>query len=104
IPDVERYIVSDSVPCRTFDSLFREYQINRVDVLQVDAEGFDYEILKLFPFTRFRPALIRYEHHHLSPADQDSCLRMLSALGYSLFVPDHAGPDYMDTIAYGADV
>jgi len=32
------------------------------------------------------------------------CLRMLAGLGYALFVPDHAGPDYMDTIAYRPDV
>ena len=100
IPDVERYITADPVPCRTFDSLFRQYGVGRVDVLHVDAEGYDYEVLKLFPFDRFAPALVRYEHHHLPAADQDACLRMLAGLGYSLFVPDQDQGEYMDTVAY----
>jgi FkbM family methyltransferase len=100
IADLDRYITAQVVQCRTFDSLFRKHDVARVDVLQVDTEGYDYEILKLFPFDRYLPLLVRYEHFHLSVADQDACLRMLTRLGYALHVPDHAGEDYMDTIGY----
>lgn len=98
IPNLEKYILSESVPSRTFNTLFKEHHVSRVDILQVDAEGYDFEILKMFPFDRFKPAFIRYEHLHLSLQDQDACLQMLVSLGYKLFVSD--GEHYQDTVAY----
>jgi FkbM family methyltransferase len=99
IRDIERHIITRQVACRTFNSLFEEYKIKKVDILQIDAEGYDYEALKLFPFDQFNPILVRYEHHHLSTEDQDASLRFLADRGYSLFVADR-NCDYMNTIAY----
>lgn len=100
IPDIDSRIIEESVDCRTFESLFAEHKIESVDLLQIDAEGFDFELLKLFPFRRMQPLLIRYEHAHLTAADQEACLTFLADHGYLLFVPRKDVADYMDTIAY----
>ncbi len=98
IPNIERSIIVDRVPTRTFKSLFAEQGLDAVDILQIDAEGYDYEVIKLFPFEEFLPSFVRYEHLHLSKSDQAACMEKLTALGYKIFVSE--GADYQDTIGY----
>ncbi|HVT37239.1 MAG TPA: FkbM family methyltransferase, partial [Nevskiaceae bacterium] len=50
--------------------------------LHTDTEGHDYEIIKLIDFGRFRPSLLVYEHHHLTPPDRVACAAHMEALGY----------------------
>src|SRR6185503_18442088 len=61
-----------TVPCRTMDSVLQEYGVERVDILQIDTEGYDYVILKLFDFAKYRPGIVHYETQHLSGADRDA--------------------------------
>lgn len=70
----------------TFTRLFEEAGIPRVDMLQVDAEGYDHEVLRLFEIPTRRPAIIRFEHKHLRPADYGQAIGMLVDLG----VPVHS--------------
>ncbi len=73
-----------TVACRRFESLFAEHGVGRVDILQIDTEGYDYRILKLFDFERFRPAIVHYEHQHLGPADREAAEALLRSHGYRL--------------------
>ncbi len=45
--------------------LMHKYKISEVDVLMIDAEGFDFKILQNFPITKMRPKVIIYESFHL---------------------------------------
>lgn len=90
----EEMIAVDKIPCLTFDTLFKQLDIERVDLLQIDAEGYDNQIINLFDFARFKPAIVRFEHLWLTPADWDECLTLLIAHGYKI---THT---HQDTIAY----
>jgi FkbM family methyltransferase len=46
----------ERVQCWTFDELLG-HGLEHVDLLQIDAEGYDYEILRTIDFSRLRPAL-----------------------------------------------
>ena len=70
------------VRCRTLDGLRREYGIRKFDLVQVDAEGHDYEIIRTIDFGPGKPSLIRFEHIHLSERDCTECIRMLAGRGY----------------------
>lgn len=72
------------VQCRKMDSLLREYGVANVDILQIDTEGYDYIILKLFDFAKYRPSVVHYEHQHLNPADRDAAETLLQSHGYEL--------------------
>lgn len=72
----------EMVPCVTFNDLLNRHHVMRIDLLQIDAEGYDYELLKLFDFGSLRPRLIRYEHVHLPPPDRRACAIYLRRLGY----------------------
>jgi FkbM family methyltransferase len=98
VQDLDSLIETESVRCVTFSSLFRELCIKHVDLLQIDAEGHDGLILRLFDIPNRRPAIVRFEHKHLSRDDYRSCLDLLVNQGYKVSV-SRTG----DTLAYHAD-
>lgn len=60
VPD--EYIVTNKVPCLSLDELINKYQIEKIDLLQIDVEGYDSEIILNLDFSRIRPKLIHFEH------------------------------------------
>jgi hypothetical protein len=60
------------------------HRISEIDLLQIDAEGYDYEILKSIDFSTWSgPRLINYERVLLLD-QEDECRAMLKAAGYKL--------------------
>ena len=53
-------------------------------LLQIDVEGFDFEVLKMIDFKQFSPAVIKYEHEGLSQSDQASARKLLENQGYEI--------------------
>jgi FkbM family methyltransferase len=85
-PHLERQdkITTEMVQCVRFDILLDKHDVNHIDLLQIDVEGYDYEILKMFDFNRIKPQLIRYEHAHLKLSDKASCKKYLTHNGYRI--------------------
>jgi FkbM family methyltransferase len=73
-----------TVPSLTWESLLAKHGVPKIDVLVIDAMGFDYELIKLLPFDRFKPDIIHFEHGLLSAEDQRACIELLVGQGYSL--------------------
>ena len=84
VPDRERRIVSEQLPCMTFDTLCRRHAIERIDVLVVDAEGHDCKIVRQMDFARLRPRILAYEDVHAEDAERAGCEEMLTELGYEM--------------------
>jgi len=61
-----------NVTAMSFPLLMKKYNMEHVRILYIDAEGFDFEVLKLFPLHAFRPNFISWEHGHLSADDVDA--------------------------------
>jgi FkbM family methyltransferase len=76
--------IAETVPCITFDTLLRRHHVSRIDLLQIDTEGYDFEILKQIDFSRLRPVMIRYEHRHLKARDRLACRTYLKGFGYRI--------------------
>jgi len=92
--DFESLLEELPIPALSVSSLLAKYQIQAIDLLVIDTMGYDFEILKLFPFDLLKPAVIHFEHNHLSSDDQMICLEFLVDRGYSL------AKVAVDTIAY----
>jgi FkbM family methyltransferase len=84
IPHVEARIQRTEVPSLTFEALCRKHAIGELDLLVIDAEGYDYEIIKGIDFQRHRPRLLIYESNHFSPEELEDCRAYLEGLGYEL--------------------
>ncbi|MBA4322622.1 MAG: FkbM family methyltransferase [Odoribacter sp.] len=78
----EEYIVEESVECICTQTLMKRAGIEKTDWLQIDTEGFDFEIIKMFDIGVTLPAVIVYENLHLSISDRKACLNHLHSNGY----------------------
>jgi hypothetical protein len=96
-PGVSARIRSRVVPGLTFDDLLDRFAIRALDVLQIDAEGFDARLLACFPFERIMPRVLHYEIAHMTRGDLGATRARLAALGYRLF-PTAAGTDEMGVL------
>ena len=96
LPDAEARVQTESVRVLTFASLFEEYGIDpkSIDFLQIDAEGFDAEVLCQFDLALLRPPIVRFEHQVLSSRDFELAISSLIGYGYSI------GLSLFDTLAY----
>jgi FkbM family methyltransferase len=83
IPDLDQRIVQTQVPCLTFESLCRKHGVERIDLVLVDAEGYDYEIVKQIDLATYRPRLLIYEHYLLAPGERSACRARVERAGYS---------------------
>jgi len=88
--------VAHQVLTVTLDQLLLKNGWESFDALQIDAEGYDYEILRTVDFGRHRPVLINYERVLLR--DQEAEARsLLTAHGYKLY------DTYADTLGVRSD-
>ena len=80
------------VNCVTFDDILVD--VERVDLLEVDAEGYDLELLQVFDFDRYAPAIVRFEHAHLSRTDWDEAVALLHRYGYRVLREEYDTTGY----------
>jgi len=81
-PNKEDFIAVEQVECISTDSLVKRFGLTSIDWLQIDTEGFDFEIIKMFnlPFTK--PEVIVYENLHFSNELKEECKNYLVSNGY----------------------
>jgi FkbM family methyltransferase len=82
IPDIESRVSSIEVPALTMDSLCAAHGIREFDLVQIDTEGYDYEVVKQIDLDKHRPAVVLYEHYHLRPGEREMCEQHLERHGY----------------------
>ncbi|MEA2273543.1 MAG: hypothetical protein QOI98_2251 [Solirubrobacteraceae bacterium] len=82
IPDIERRLVCAQVPALTFESLCAKHAVDRVDLIVIDTEGYDWEILRRLDLRARHPRLVVYEHFHLAPDDRRACREQMQNSGY----------------------
>jgi len=89
--DFESFIEEIQVPCWTPSHLMGidGFKPQLIDFLLVDAEGFDDKVVAAFmSHLDFEPALIIYEHRHLSGAAASELITLLNKRGYATRMQD----------------
>jgi FkbM family methyltransferase len=94
IPDIHDCMVKEEVRCMTLASLLKKHAVDRVDLLLIDTEGYDYEIIKQIDFQKVAPKIIVFEHKHLSAQDRADCEALLNRNRYVI------SRHYSNTMAY----
>jgi FkbM family methyltransferase len=84
IPDIENHLKETEIECITFKNLFSQFNVQYVDLLQIDTEGFDAEIIYMFPFEDIKPSIIHFESKHLLKPELEKLLAYLISLDYSV--------------------
>jgi FkbM family methyltransferase len=73
-----------TVPCRSLSSLVSEVGIAKINLLQIDAEGYDAAVVRMALRLPVRPDSINFEHFHLKAADRKPLFDLLQAHDYLL--------------------
>jgi FkbM family methyltransferase len=92
------HVITETVPCISWEEFVSQNRITRIDYLQLDTEGYDYEILEMLDFTRLRPAVIKFEHdvptRHMNAKLLANCISRFIEHDYHVLTMPH------DAIAY----
>jgi len=82
IEGIEAMVRELKVRCIPFSDVLDSLPSERLDLLQIDAEGADGYILSLFPFDRIRPAIIHWEIKNMTRKEKEDVLDLLIRYGY----------------------
>lgn len=81
---LEPYIISREIQGLTLCDLLKKYQVDKIDIMHIDTEGYDFKILRQLELEKFQPTVILYEHIHLSNEEQKLANDFVSS-NYFLF-------------------
>lgn len=82
-PDIN--IRTSLIDTITFEELTNKYNLKKVNILQIDTEGYDYEILNSIDFSKVQIDFIIYEHCHLSHKEMYAIKKMKRKNHYTFF-------------------
>lgn len=85
-------MIKKKTPCLAYNSLLVKHDVEKVDLLQIDIEGYDGELLTGMDFSGVKPKFIRYEDRHiqrvydqgLTSVSSADVVEHLSSAGYSV--------------------
>jgi FkbM family methyltransferase len=69
----------------TFDMLMQQYRMTSVDLLMIDAEGYDGRILSSIDLDRYHPLVVVFEQEWLTSYEMKKLRSMLASSGYRRF-------------------
>lgn len=75
-------IIEKKVKCKNINELFNSYSIYNIDILFIDAEGFDDRIIKSIDFSKYDINTIYYENYHINV---DEIEKYLMSKGYKTY-------------------
>lgn len=59
---LESDIIAENVPCISFMELIKTENVSKLHLLQIDAEGYDIDIINSIDFSIIKPSIINFEH------------------------------------------
>lgn len=88
------YIEEIDVCLDTLENIVRNSGFLKIDVIHVDAEGYDLEVLSSLDLNYWKPSVIIFEHKHIEKFKVQQFLKDIKLIGYGFrFFQD-------DVIAY----
>ncbi|MBE7414623.1 MAG: FkbM family methyltransferase [Deltaproteobacteria bacterium] len=82
-PEIRPFVVKEEVPCMTLPEILKQHGVSKIDILQIDTEGFDYQVLKQLDFSAFHPRVINMEIVNIPKSERTPCKRLLDLHGYT---------------------
>ncbi len=84
LPDLPRTFFEEDVAVITFDEVMRRAGLVTIDVIQIDTEGYDWEVLRGIDLGRVGAKLVVFEHRHLCWSDREAAISHLIAHGFKV--------------------
>ena len=94
IKDITPYMIEQKVKTLTLKSLIEKHSIEKIDFIQIDTEGYDFEIFMQLKEAQLFPELLKIEIAHITYTKAVWMRWFLEQHGYKTFI------DNYDLIAY----
>lgn len=91
----ESFMCEELVETMSLKTLMERHKVTHVDLLQIDTEGYDFEVLKTFPFNVTKPKVVCFEHCHFTEEDRSASREMMLRNGYHV---EKWGKDFLCVI------
>jgi FkbM family methyltransferase len=85
IKSINSHLELEKINCITIQTLIKKHRVKSIDILQIDTEGYDYEIIKSFNFKKLRPKIVIFEHMHITAYQYFSCVEQFEELNYHVY-------------------
>jgi FkbM family methyltransferase len=82
IEHLEKYIIEDIIDCATFEEICRRNEVHKIDLLHIDAEGYDFKVLSQVDFCKYKPLVVLFENKHLQEDEVIQAECLLKDKGY----------------------
>ncbi|MDP2599232.1 MAG: FkbM family methyltransferase [Deltaproteobacteria bacterium] len=79
---IRPHVIQETVDCLSLPDLLAKHHVKDVHVLQLDAEGYDYRILRQLDFKRFKPYIINLEIVNMTLSELGHCKQLLDKHQY----------------------
>jgi len=98
VPNAD-YMEQVKVKCVSFADFIKSNAIDKLDLLLLDTEGYDYQILMSIDFTHIKPKMIRFEHgvrdQVMSPENFTAVCLHLNSFGYQIIAESYDATAYL---------
>lgn len=79
----EGAVKEEVVRAITFDQLVEEFDIRKIDILQIDVEGYDWKVFEQVDLDKWKIGLLRIELVHVKPPDRLKVFEKVHKAGYA---------------------
>jgi FkbM family methyltransferase len=84
--DVESAVQRVDAPHLSFSALLKKHGVTKIDLLQIDVEGYDFQIIRSIDFKQIAPKIIHFEYANLPAVERAECIDLLIAKDYKLVI------------------
>lgn len=96
IPNFDKHFITEKIKCITFSELLKKHKVEKIDLLNTDTEGYDYEIIKMLNLGEIKPRMILFECKHLSQEDKNAYTELLRQNNYRIIFKGGETFAYLD--------
>lgn len=89
VPNLRGLLEKTNVDCKSLRELISGSDSTALDLLLIDAEGYDDAIVKQVDGNAVAPHLVVFERKHLNLCQFNACFDHLTSLGYEIFECHH---------------
>lgn len=81
----KEHILEEIVMAESLMNIVNDCNISSFDYFQVDTEGYDYKVVDMFDFKKYRPKMVKAEYVNLTAEEKKKIKRKLRSNSYYVF-------------------
>ena len=94
----KEFIVEEKVKCISLEELMNKHKVEKLDLLQIDTEGYDAEIIMNIDFSKINPSIIHFEHGYMDKIMDrkklEEIMKFLNEKGYQIIIESYDATAY----------